>query len=70
MGDLSKELLPTAIAWNCSGFACMQLKWNQFMSILLSFYKTLWFIQLCRRQHPFFSFSKFWRGSNCFATRK
>jgi hypothetical protein len=26
MGDLSKDFLPTAIAWNFSGFACMQLK--------------------------------------------
>ena len=30
MGDLSKDFLPTAIAWNFSGFACMQLKLNQF----------------------------------------
>jgi hypothetical protein len=41
MGDLSKDFLPTAIAWNFSVFACMQLKWNQFMSILLSCCKTI-----------------------------
>ena len=40
MGDLSKDFLLTAIAWNFSGFAYMQLKWNQFMSILLSCCKT------------------------------
>jgi hypothetical protein len=40
MGDLSKDFLPTAIAWNFSGFACMQLKLNQFMSILLSCWLT------------------------------
>jgi hypothetical protein len=35
MGDLSKDFLPTAIAWNFSGFACMQLKLNQFCQIML-----------------------------------
>jgi hypothetical protein len=35
-----EDFLLTAITWNFSGFACMQLKLNQFMSILLSCCKT------------------------------
>ena len=46
------------------------LLFNVFINDIFYFIKHCDFIQLCRRQRPFFSFSKFLRGSKCFATRK